>query len=76
MSEFSSARNIAHVLLGKYGRKNVTNELIIKEVDNLSLMSDFNNIDKDELIAQLEARFSGSIPQVEILNHLILYSDV
>jgi hypothetical protein len=57
MSEFSSARNIAHVLLEKYGRKNVTNELIIKEVDNLSLMSDFNNIDKDELIAQLEADF-------------------
>ena len=57
MSDFSSARNIAHVLLEKYGRKNVTKELIIKEVNNLSLMSGFDNIDKEELIAQLEADF-------------------
>ncbi|WP_430809568.1 MULTISPECIES: Z1 domain-containing protein [unclassified Carboxylicivirga] len=57
MTEFSSARNIAHVLLQKYSRKEVTNELIVKEVNNLSLMPDFNGIDKDELISQLEADF-------------------
>lgn len=57
MKDFNSARNIAHILLGKYKRKEVTNELIVQEVNSLSLMPDFNNVEKEELIAQLEVDF-------------------
>ena len=67
MSEFSSARNIAHVLLQKYDRKEVTNELIIQEVNNLSLMPDFNDIDKEELISQLEADFEVHSKEATLL---------
>lgn len=67
MSEFSSARNIAHVLLQKYDRKDVTNELIIQEVNNLSLMPDFNDIDKEELISQLEADFEVHSKEATLL---------
>jgi len=57
MNQFTSARNIAHVLLQKYKRNEITNELITNEVASLSLMSDFTDLDKDELITQLEADF-------------------
>ena len=57
MNQFTSARNIAHVLLQKYKRSEITNELIASEVENLSLMPDFAGLDKDELITQLEADF-------------------
>lgn len=67
MSEFSSARNIAHVLLQKYDRKDVTNELIIQEVNNLSFMPDFNDIDKEELISQLEADFEVHSKEATLL---------
>lgn len=67
MKEFSSARNIAHVLLQKYNRKEVTNEHIQKEVENLSLMPDFNGINKDELIAQLEADYEVHSKEATLL---------
>jgi hypothetical protein len=57
MNLLNSARNIAHVLLGKYNRKEVTNDLICKEVENIFLMPSFIGIDKEELISQLEADF-------------------
>lgn len=57
MNQFTSARNIAHVLLQKYSRSDITNEIIASEVENLSLMPDFIGIDKEELITQLEADF-------------------
>lgn len=57
MNQFTSARNIAHVLLQKYKRSEITNELIAAEVENLSLMPDFVGLDKGELISQLEADF-------------------
>lgn len=57
MNLLKNARNIAHILLGKYERKEVTNELISKEVENIFLMPGFIDIDKEELISQLEADF-------------------
>lgn len=67
MKDFSSARNIAHVLLQKYDRKDVTNEIIAKEVDNLSLMPDFKSIDKEDLISQLEADFEVHSKEATLL---------
>lgn len=57
MNQFESARNIAHVLLGKYNRQSVTDEIIESEVSNIFLMPGFETLDKDELTSQLEADF-------------------
>lgn len=57
MTKFTNARNIAHILLQRYNRKEVSNELIHEEVNNLYLLPDFNDVDKEKLITQLEADF-------------------
>jgi len=57
MNQFESARNIAHMLLAKYDRKSITNNIIADEVENIFLMKGFENLEKDELISQLEADF-------------------
>jgi len=58
MKQFDSARNIAHVLLEKYNRKEVTNEIIAMEIENVFLLPGYDKLDKDELISQLEADFN------------------
>ncbi|NPD85367.1 Z1 domain-containing protein [Lentimicrobium sp. L6] len=57
MSHFESARNIAHVLLQKYKKKDIVNATIAIEVENIFLMPGFDSLDKEELISQLEADF-------------------
>lgn len=54
---FDSARNIAHVLLQQYDRKEINNEKISAAVENIFLMPGFNVIDRDELIQKLEDDF-------------------
>ena len=67
MSEFSSARNIAHVLLQRFNRNEITNDLITQEVNNLSLMPDFISVDKEELISILEADFEVHSKEATLL---------
>lgn len=57
MDLFESARNIAHVLLSKYDRKELSPEIIAAEVENVFLMPSFDRSIKEELISQLEADF-------------------
>lgn len=57
MDLLKSARNIAHVLLQKYDRKEISIDIITKEVYNIFLMNGFDSLDKEELISQLEADF-------------------
>jgi hypothetical protein len=57
MDLFESARNIAHVLLSKYDRKELNPEIISTEVENVFLMPSFDRSIKGELISQLEADF-------------------
>ncbi|MDA3928519.1 MAG: Z1 domain-containing protein [Prolixibacteraceae bacterium] len=57
MSQFESARNIAHVLLQKYNRKEINDNTIANEVKNIFLMQGFESLDKEELISQLETDF-------------------
>ncbi|MDY0103029.1 MAG: Z1 domain-containing protein [Lentimicrobium sp.] len=57
MRQFESARNIAHVLLQKYNRKEVDYNTIAAEVKNIFLMQGFESLDKEALISQLEADF-------------------
>lgn len=57
MDLFESARNIAHVLLSKYERKDLNPVIIAAEVENVFLMPSFDRSIKEELISQLEADF-------------------
>lgn len=57
MDLFESARNIAHVLLSKYDRKELNPAIIATEVENVFLMPNFDRSIKEELISQLEADF-------------------
>lgn len=55
--QFNNARNIAHVLLSKYDKEELTAVVLEAEVNNVFLMPGFENVDKEELLAQLEADF-------------------
>lgn len=57
MNSFQNARNIAHVLLSKYPRTEITPEIINKEIQNLSLMPDYAKVDQEELVSTLEADY-------------------
>jgi hypothetical protein len=56
MSYFDSARNVAHILLGQHKTKPTQSD-IAGAVDSVFLMPQFRDVDKDELVAQLEADF-------------------
>ena len=67
MDQFESARNIAHVLLAKYNRAELTADIIAAEVENVFLMPGFDRSVKEDLISQLEADFeiySGEATQL------------
>lgn len=56
MNYLDSARNVAHILLGNHKSK-PTQKDILEAVDKVFLMPDFKDVDRDELVAQLEADF-------------------
>lgn len=62
-----NARNIGHILLAKYNRKDVTIETIVEEVDNIYLMPTFKNIDKEELISLLVGDFEIHAKEATLL---------
>ena len=55
MDQFQSARNIAHVLLSRYGKEELNSEVLELEIDNVFKMNGFDKVDRDDLIVQLEA---------------------
>ena len=55
MDQFQSARNIAHVLLSKYGKEELNSEVLELEIDNVFKMNGFDKVDREDLIIQLEA---------------------
>ncbi|WP_417857690.1 Z1 domain-containing protein [Xanthomarina gelatinilytica] len=57
MSQIQSAKNIAHILLGNYDRKEITNDIINQAIDNIILMPDFIDLNREELVSELEADF-------------------
>lgn len=57
MDLFSSARNIIHMLLQHNDKKTITTELINEKISFLKQSKDFQNVDFDELLYQLEADF-------------------
>lgn len=58
MDKLNNARQIAHVLLSRYERKNITSDIILDQLKQVSLLPDFDKIDHDELLALLEADFA------------------
>ena len=67
MDKLNSAKQIAHVLLGKYDRKNINSEIIVEEIQHLSLLPGYDDIDKEELQALLEADFDVHSKDATIL---------
>jgi hypothetical protein len=59
MDNFESARNVAHIYLAnnKYNDIRITSEIIELEVENVFLAPSYAEVDKDELIVQLQADF-------------------
>lgn len=55
MDQFQNARNITHVLLGQFGKDRINASLIEEQVENVFKMNGFEQVDKEELLAQLEA---------------------
>ena len=62
-----NARNIAHILLSKYNRRDVSIETIIDEVNNIYLMPAFKDIDKEELISILVGDFEIHAKEATLL---------
>lgn len=67
MNKLNSAKQIAHVLLGKYDRKNINSEIINIEIQHLSLLPGYDDIDRNELMAMLEADFDVHSKDATIL---------
>ena len=67
MDKLNSAKQIAHVLLGKYDRKSINSEIINEEIQHLSLLPGYDDINKDELQAMLEADFDVHSKDATIL---------
>lgn len=55
MDQFQSARNIAHVLLSRYNKEQLSSDILEMEIDNVFKMNGFDKVNKDDLIVQLEA---------------------
>jgi hypothetical protein len=55
MDQFQSARNIAHVLLSKYQKELLNASILELEVANVFKMNGFESVDREELLAQIEA---------------------
>ena len=55
MDQFNSARSVAHILLGQYKKEDLNSEILESVIDNVFKMPGFDQVDKEELLAQLEA---------------------
>ena len=55
MDQFNSARSVAHILIGQYKKEDLNSEIIELVIDNVFKMPGFEQVDKEELLAQLEA---------------------
>lgn len=57
MNNFESARNVAHIFLSnnKYNDIKITAAIITAEVENVFLMPGFSDVNKEDLIIQLQA---------------------
>lgn len=60
MDNFESARNVAHIYLAnfKYIDSKITPEIITLEVENVFLAPGFSEVNKEDLIIQLQSDFS------------------
>jgi len=67
MDQINSARQIAHVLLSKYNRKDISKEIINIEIDNIVIMNGFKDLNREELINLLEADFEIHAKEATLL---------
>jgi hypothetical protein len=55
MDQFNSARSVAHILLGQYKKDDLNSEILDSVIEYVFKMPGFEKVDKEELLAQLEA---------------------
>ena len=55
MDQFNSARSVAHILIGQFKKEDLNSEILESVIDNVFKMPGFDQVDKEELLAQLEA---------------------
>jgi hypothetical protein len=55
MDQFNSARSVAHILIGQYKKEDLNSEILESVIENVFKMPGFDQVDKEELLAQLEA---------------------
>ena len=67
MDKINSAKQIAHVLLGKFDRKSINSELITEQIQHLRLLPGYNDLNTDELQAMLEADFDVHSKEATLL---------
>ena len=67
MDKLHNAKQIAHVLLSKYDRKNINTETINQEIQNIEKLPGYENLNKEVLQAMLEADFDVHSKDATIL---------
>lgn len=67
MDKLHNAKQIAHVLLSKYDRKNITAEIINQEIQNIEKLPGYEDLNKEDLQAMLETDFDVHSKDVTIL---------
>lgn len=67
MDKLHNAKQIAHVLLSKYDRKNINTEIINQEIQNIEKLPGYEDLNKEELQAMLEADFDVHSKDATIL---------
>lgn len=67
MDKLHNAKQIAHVLLSKYDRKNINAEIINQEIQNIEKLPGYEDLNKEDLQAMLEADFDVHSKDATIL---------
>ena len=67
MDKLHNAKQIAHVLLSKYDRKNINTEIINQEIQNIEKLPGYEDLNKEELQVMLEADFDVHSKDATIL---------
>ncbi|MEI6680085.1 MAG: Z1 domain-containing protein [Mariniphaga sp.] len=67
MDLLTNARNIAHILLSGYDRREITREIIESKLEFIFLSNEFIGLNKEELITQLEADFDVHSKEATLL---------
>ena len=67
MEQFNNALNIARILLGRYDKSELTEELVAKEVKNVFLYPGFEDVEEEKLLEYMKAELGIHSGEVTML---------